>query len=153
MKIMVKNMLNENLLTLRKLHKFSQEFVADHVGVSRQAVAKWETGETSPDIYSCKALAELYNVTLDDLVNFSEKNAGLPVPPKGKHIFGMVTVGEKGQIVIPKKAREIFEIHAGDNLIILGDEDQGIAIIKSSEMVKLMQNIQSFLNDNHTNNE
>jgi len=65
----------------------------------------------------------------------------------------MVTVGEKGQIVIPKKAREIFEIHAGDNLIILGDEDQGIAIIKSSEMVKLMQNIQSFLNDNHTNNE
>lgn len=146
-------MLSENLLTLRKLHKFSQEFVADHVGVSRQAVAKWETGETSPDIYSCKALADLYNVTLDDLVNFSEKNTGLPVPPKGKHIFGVVTVGEKGQIVIPKKAREIFEIQAGDNLVILGDEDQGIAIIKSSEMIELMQNIQGFLNEKRTDNK
>ncbi len=146
-------MLNENLLTLRKLHKFSQEFVADRVGVSRQAVAKWETGETSPDIYSCKILADLYNVTLDDLVNFSEKNTGLPVPPKGKHIFGVVTVGEKGQIVIPKKARDIFEIHSGDNLVILGDEDQGLAMIKSSEMMKLMQNIQGFLNDKHIDNK
>ena len=37
-------MLNENLLTLRKLHKLSQEEVAEHIGVSRQAVAKWENG-------------------------------------------------------------------------------------------------------------
>jgi len=148
-----RRMLNENLLTLRKLHKFTQEYVADQVGVSRQALAKWETGETSPDIYICKKLADLYNVTLDDLVNFSPKNTGLPVPPKGKHIFGVVTVGEKGQIVIPKKAREVFEIQTGDNLVILGDEDQGIAIIKSSEMMKLMQNIQSFLTKKHTNND
>ncbi len=37
-------MLNENLLTLRKLHKLSQEDVAEKIGVSRQAVAKWENG-------------------------------------------------------------------------------------------------------------
>lgn len=39
-------MLNENLLTLRKLHKLSQEDVAEKIGVSRQAVVKWENGDS-----------------------------------------------------------------------------------------------------------
>ena len=43
--------------------------------------------------------------------------------PKGKYIW-TVTVGEKGQIVIPKQAREIFDIKPGDNLIILADEQR-----------------------------
>lgn len=47
--------------------------------------------------------------------------------PKGKHAW-TVKVGEKGQFVIPKEAREIFDIHPGDTLIILGDEKKGIAI-------------------------
>jgi AbrB family looped-hinge helix DNA binding protein len=51
--------------------------------------------------------------------------------PDGKHIFGTVKVGEKGQIVIPKEAREIFNIKPGDTLLILGDEAQGIAIVKN----------------------
>lgn len=51
--------------------------------------------------------------------------------PKGKHIFGTVKVGEKGQIVIPKEAREIFNIKPGDTLLLLGDEEQGIAIVKN----------------------
>lgn len=50
--------------------------------------------------------------------------------PKGKHLFGTVKVGEKGQIVIPKDAREIFGIQPGDNLVVLGDEATGIAILK-----------------------
>lgn len=49
-----------------------------------------------------------------------------------KHIFGTVKVGEKGQIVIPRDARRIFNINPGDSLIVLGDEDQGIAIIRNS---------------------
>ena len=49
----------------------------------------------------------------------------------GKHIFGTVKVGEKGQIVIPKEAREIFDIKPGDTLLVLGDEAQGIAIVKN----------------------
>ncbi|MCR1975819.1 AbrB/MazE/SpoVT family DNA-binding domain-containing protein [Clostridium sporogenes] len=48
----------------------------------------------------------------------------------GKYIFGTVKVGERGQIVIPKEAREKFNINAGDNLIVLGDEKKGIAIAK-----------------------
>lgn len=135
-------MLNENLLNLRKINKFSQEYVAEQIGVSRQAVAKWETGETTPDIVNCKALADLYDVSLDDLVNYVPDTMGLGVPPKGKHIFGVVKVGEKGQIVIPKKARDIFDIKPGDGLVIMGDEEQGLAVIKASAM---MNNIRSFM--------
>ena len=50
--------------------------------------------------------------------------------PEGKHIFGTVKVGTKGQIVIPKEARDIFNIKPGDSLLMLGDEKQGIAIVK-----------------------
>ena len=51
--------------------------------------------------------------------------------PKGKHLFGTVKVGEKGQIVIPKDAREIFGIQPGDSLVVLGDEATGLAIMKN----------------------
>lgn len=135
-------MICENLAALRKMHGFSQEQVAEYIGVSRQALAKYENGDTVPDIEKCIQLAELYNVSLDDLANYSEKEAGLPLPPKGKHIFGAVTVGEKGQIVIPKKARKVFDIHAGDSLIVLGDEAQGIAIVKADDMLSMVQQIQ-----------
>ena len=47
--------------------------------------------------------------------------------PKGKYAW-TVTVGEKGQIVIPKQAREVFGISPGDTLLLLGDEKRGIAI-------------------------
>jgi AbrB family looped-hinge helix DNA binding protein len=57
--------------------------------------------------------------------------------PKGKHIFGMVTVGQKGQIVIPKKARAIFNIKPGDSLMLVGDETSGLGIITSNELSKL----------------
>lgn len=47
--------------------------------------------------------------------------------PKGKYAWA-ATVGEKGQIVIPKQARELFDIKPGDTLLLLGDEKRGIAI-------------------------
>ncbi len=47
--------------------------------------------------------------------------------PNGKYAW-TATVGEKGQIVIPKQAREVFDIHPGDTLLLLGDEKRGIAI-------------------------
>ena len=48
-----------------------------------------------------------------------------------RHIFGTARVGEKGQIVIPKKAREIFDLHPGDQLLVLGDEENGIVLARS----------------------
>lgn len=132
-------MLSENLLTLRRAHNLTQEQVAEKLNVSRQAVAKWESGETTPDITNCTALARLYDISLDDLVHYSEEKTGFPLPPKGKHIFGTVTVGDKGQIVIPKKAREIFSISPGDRILILGDESQGIALLKEKDMLNLLR--------------
>ena len=48
----------------------------------------------------------------------------------GKYIFGVVKVGERGQIVIPKEAREQYDIKAGDSLMVLGDQ-RGIAMLKT----------------------
>ncbi|MBP3347772.1 MAG: AbrB/MazE/SpoVT family DNA-binding domain-containing protein [Clostridia bacterium] len=50
--------------------------------------------------------------------------------PSGKHIFGTVKVGDKGQIVIPKEAREIFGIKPGDTLLVLGNDDKGIIVTR-----------------------
>lgn len=132
-------MLSDNLSSLRRLNNLSQEELADKIGVSRQTLSKYETGESIPDIEKCKALADVYGVTLDDLVNYDSKSDGLGVPPRGKHMFGMVKVGDKGQIVIPAKARKIFNIEPGDNLIVLGDETQGLAIIKEDAFLDIVK--------------
>lgn len=132
-------MFRENLITLRKLHNISQEELAEKVGISRQTLSKYETGESIPDIEKTKAIADVFGVSLDDLVNYDpEENKGLRIPPKGKHMFGLVKVGDKGQIVIPARARKIFDIQPGDNLIVLGDEGQGIAIIKEKGLMDLL---------------
>lgn len=136
-------MLKENIAMLRNINGYSQEEVAEKIEVSRQAYAKWEKGETIPDIVRCQKLAELYGVTLDALVNFSNKVGGTSmVPgPKGKHIFGTVTINDRGQIVIPKKARELFGINNGDALVILGDEAEGIAVVKAEDFEKRLNDI------------
>ena len=131
-------MINMNLAALRKQYGLTQEEVAEKIKVSRQAIAKWEKGESVPDINNCMALAKLFQVSLDDLVNYSEKDTGLPIPPKGKHFFGSVTVGERGQIVIPKKAREVFGIEAGDQLLMFGDEEKGIGIVPKLALQEIM---------------
>ena len=128
-----------NLKELRKAHRYTQEEVAEKISVSRQAVAKWENGETVPDINNCIALAELYGVTLDDLVNHSKQKNGIGIQPEGKHVFGTVKVGERGQIVIPKKAREIFNICPQDSLLVLGDEAQGIALVKQYKFIHFVE--------------
>lgn len=131
----------ENLTELRKLSNYSQEELAERIGVSRQTLSKYETGESLPDIEKCRQLADVFSVTVDDLISYEksdEENMGYGIPPRGKHIFGMVRVGEKGQIVIPAKARKIFDIAPGDNLIVLGDEGQGIALIKEKSLLGLI---------------
>lgn len=142
-------MLAENLLTLRRVHGFSQEYVAEQIGVSRQAVAKWENGTTMPDITNCAALAHLYNVSLDELVTFeSNEAAGIVVPAKGKYLFGTVTVGEKGQIVIPVKARRIFHIEPGTELLMLGDIDEGLALVRTDHFLGIMEELQRVKKEN-----
>ena len=134
-------MFSENLIHLRKLKNISQEELAEKLNVSRQTISKWETGESLPDIEKTKLLAELFNVSIDDLVNFEKTSPSLGIPPKGKYAFGVVTVGEKGQITLPAKARKVFDINPGDNLILLGGELQGIAVIKEKNFLALIEQI------------
>ena len=61
--------------------------------------------------------------------------------PDREHIFRTVKVGGRGQIVIPKEARDVFDIKAGDTLLLLGDEAQGIAIVKNELFRQFAQDI------------
>lgn len=139
------DMNTSNLKKLRKAAKLTQEDVAERLNVSRQSVAKWESGESLPDIDNCIALSRLYKVTLDDLVLYA-KNPEDDRNPKGKHMFGVVKIDDKGQIVIPAKAREVFDLKCGDKLLLMGDEAQGIAMVKlnnflsaTAEILKIIQ--------------
>lgn len=146
---MQKNQIARNLAMLRQLHQYSQEAVAERIGVSRQAVAKWEAGESVPDIVNCDALAQLYDVELDDLLHYDSEQTGHDIPPKGKHIFGTVRVGERGQIVLPKQAREIFQMKPGDRLVVLGDESleyPGLALMKEEYFLGIAQLFKTALN-------
>ncbi|MDD6665132.1 MAG: helix-turn-helix domain-containing protein, partial [Eubacterium coprostanoligenes] len=121
-------MFSDNLLYLRNIKGLSQEQVAEAVGISRQSYSKWEQGDTFPDINKCDKLAKFYGVTIDSLIHADEKIGKTKVAPApiGKHLWGTVTIGSKGQIVIPKNARDTFDMKEGDRLVVLGDESQGI---------------------------
>jgi AbrB family looped-hinge helix DNA binding protein len=123
-------MLKDNLLMLRNIHGFSQEAIAEKIGISRQAYAKWESGATIPDIEKCSRLAEVYGTTIDSLIRTEplEGIGAIPPAPKGKYIWGSVPINDRGQIVIPKDARDRFGLTGGQRLVVLGDEN-GIALI------------------------
>ncbi|MCR5676167.1 MAG: AbrB/MazE/SpoVT family DNA-binding domain-containing protein [Lachnospiraceae bacterium] len=70
--------------------------------------------------------------------------------PKGKYAW-TATVGEKGQIVIPKQAREVFGIRPGDTLLLLGDEKRGIAIPPQGSFANLFQS--AFSDEAETDSE
>ncbi|MBP3929180.1 MAG: helix-turn-helix domain-containing protein [Peptostreptococcaceae bacterium] len=134
-------MISMNLKRLRKIYQYTQENIAEKINVSRQSIAKWESGESTPDVESLIKLSKLYNVSLDNLVNHSEDKTGITIPPKGKYFFGAVSVGERGQIVIPKEAREVFNINSGDKLLILGDDERGIAVIHQRDVINFIDMI------------
>jgi AbrB family looped-hinge helix DNA binding protein len=124
-------MLRDNLLTLRNLHGYSQEEIAEKIEISRQAYAKWESGATIPDIEKCQRLAQVYGISIDSLVK-TETVEGLgliPPAPKGKNIWGSVTINERGQLVIPKAARDRFGLTGGQRLIVLSEDGEGLALV------------------------
>ena len=60
--------------------------------------------------------------------------------PKGKYAW-MVKIGEKGQFVIPKEAREMFGLNPGDEIIVLGDKEQGLAILPKEKQQDFIRHI------------
>ncbi len=119
-------MLSDTLLYYRKNLRLSQEELAGRLGVSRQALAKWESGETTPELKYCLALAQLFEVTLDELVAGPLGRDGAPV---GKYVFGIVAPDGDGRITLPTEALEVMGIQPGDRLLLLGDVKNGLALV------------------------
>ena len=139
-------MLGDNLAMLRKINGYSQEQIAEKIGISRQAYAKWESGDTVPDVERAARLAQVYGVTIDGLMKTQtvEGIGTIPPAPHGKNLWGVVTIGERGQIVIPKAARDLFELKAGDRLVVVSDE-HGIALVPNSSFEKQLQTLVNLL--------
>ena len=138
-------MLKDNLIMLRNMYGMSQEEIAEKIGISRQAYSKWESGATVPDVEKCKRLADFYNVTVDNLLKTEteDKIGIIPPAPKGKNIWGSVIMNERGQLVIPKAARERFGWNGGQRLIVLSD-NEGIALIPAAAFEEKMKAVMEY---------
>ena len=125
-------MLDANIRWLRKQDNLSQEDFAERFGVSRQSVAKWESGESTPDLMKCREIAQFYDISMDTLVSVPLDGSSVK-EDDGKYIFGMVKVGENGEIKLPEYALKVFGFKTGDRLMVMGDTAKGgIALAKIS---------------------
>ena len=102
-------MLADNLVMLRNLKGLTQEQVAEVIGISRQSYAKWEQGETIPDIEKCDKLAKFYGISIDALIH--QNNA------VGQTRIAPAPIGK----------------------VVLGDDAEGIALIKSVDFENKIQ--------------
>ncbi len=121
--------LSENLRIKRMRERYSLEDVAEIIGVSRQSVAKWENGESLPDIEKCAKLAKLYKVSIDALVN-DNLNLEEEEGEDGKYCFGITVIEEGGKITLTPKSMEVFGLSSGDSLLLLCDVKKGMALFK-----------------------
>lgn len=115
---------------LRTQHGMTQEEVAERIGVSRQAIAKWEKGDTLPDIDSCIRLADLFGVSLELLARGITQETTLD----GLRMCGCVRMNEKGQITLPANVRESFGLKPGCMVLVLADTEKGIALVNMGAM-------------------
>ena len=123
----------ENLKLLRYKNGYTLEAIAEIISVSRQSVAKWEGGDSVPDIINCVKLASLYKISLDELVNRPLKSVadGDFVPESGR-ICGVLDLSEENTIRLPDSLLEMFDIRSGDKILLLADQKKGIALVKCS---------------------
>lgn len=133
-------MLSDVLKHLRTINKLTQEDLADSLNVTRQTIAKWEKGEAVPDIFTLKKMCEMYQVSIDDLLESDKKDAK-SIRPKDKFFFGVVEIKENGDITIPKEALLIFNFKTGDKLAVFGDLNQGLALIDAKVVTQFAKDV------------
>lgn len=124
----------DNLKLLRYKHDYTLEAIAEIISVSRQSVAKWEAGDSVPDIVNCVKLASLYKITLDELVNkpLAAAVSGTFAAEEGR-ICGVLEISPEGTIPLPDPVMEMFDFHCGDKVLLLADRKQGLALVKCSK--------------------
>ena len=126
--------ITDNLILMRHKNGYTMEALAEIISVSRQTIAKWESGESYPDITNCIKLASLYKITLDELVYKPLREAQCEgASADGNKICGILEVEENGSITLPESLREMFDIEIGGKVLLLADKREGIAIVKCSQ--------------------
>lgn len=115
--------LADRLVELRKEHKLSQEALAEKLGLSRQSISKWERAEASPDTDNLIALAEVYGVTLDELLGNNEPKAEntepQPTPqPKEKQLSAKQIKGKQNLKKSPLLFLGAIAVYAGGGIIL-----------------------------------
>jgi transcriptional regulator with XRE-family HTH domain len=121
------------LCELRKAHNLSQEELASKLGVSRQAVSKWERSESSPDTDNLIQLASLYNISLDELLNGEEAIALI------KENNEMKIESWQKEVVLDKNCKVIMD--RNDAKVIYDDEEVYLSIketLKWNEKIKII---------------
>ena len=89
----------DNIKTLRRKNDYTLEQLAEIIDVSRQTIAKWEMGETLPDIINCVKLATLFKVTLDEFVTMqTDLPDKIHTDKKNDRVMGVTDIGTDGQI-------------------------------------------------------
>ncbi len=136
--------MNDKLRRLRISRKMTQERLAELINVSRQSIAKWENGDSIPDVLKCNDLARIFEVSIEDIVRmFTEDDDYVFTNPKGKYVFGILKLSENNTIIIPEEAKKVFNIKTGDSLLLLGDVNQGMALMPMNECREFIDQIMS----------
>ncbi len=139
--------MHDKLKNLRLEAKMTQEDLAERMNVSRQSVAKWENGESVPDVIKCSELAKIFNLTVEDIaLIFLNKDGRFDFSPNNKYIFGKCIINDN-KIVLPDEALRVFGLKNGDELVLLGDASQGLALVPLSavnEFVKEFVNAPTY---------
>ena len=124
--------MSEGLKQLRNMMRMTQEELAEKMNVSRQTVAKWENGESVPDVVKCSELSKIFNLSLDDIASFFiNKGEDKRRSPKNKFFFGTCVI-HSNKIVLPETALKQFDLNNGDELLLIGDTAQGLALVSKT---------------------
>ncbi len=131
--------MNDKLRNLRIKAKMTQEGLAERMNVSRQSIAKWENGDSVPDIIKCGELAKIFDLSIEDIADiFTDTDGTKAFKPKNKYIFGKCVI-TNNTIVIPDEALKVFGLKNGDELVLLGDSEQGLGLTPITTMNEFVQ--------------
>lgn len=122
----------ENVKMLRKQAGMSQEQLAEKIGVSRQAVTKWETGAGIPDIENIMAISTLFDISIDDLLS---NESGSKKLPETEYLYESVT-----EYDIDESKRYDMKLGGAKRLVLVGDEGEKIRVSLGSNTFSALQN-------------
>ncbi|MEE0856798.1 MAG: helix-turn-helix transcriptional regulator [Ruminococcus sp.] len=132
--------MNNRLRQLRLKSKMTQEELAEKMNVSRQTVAKWEAGDSIPDIAKCSVLASIFNLYLDDIADmFIDRDDERSMHPKNQYFLGISKI-ENRTVVLPENAMKMYGFKEGDVLLILGNSSQGISLASKNNLSDYEEN-------------